>query len=91
MTKPYAIDQVAHTTLLGLAQQIMNRVLTTASRRRARRKRQADAALLAKMDPRLRDDIGAGSAEIPVENNGLSRLNPLVVAVTLYTTPRAGR
>ena len=63
MANPYTIDPVAHPTLLGLAQQIMHRVTASASVRRARRQKKADAAVLEQMDPRLRDDIGVGSVD----------------------------
>ena len=51
----------------------------------------ADAAVLEQMDPRLRDDIGAEVWTCRWQGNGLSRLNPMVVAVNLYTIPARGR
>lgn len=82
---------LAHASLLGLAQQVLHRIAEAKAGRQARREDKAAAAALLQMDPRLLDDIGADSWETAKEDSSLSRLNPLVVAVNLYTIPRNGR
>jgi hypothetical protein len=73
-------------SLRGLAQQIMERFAAAKTRRGGR----AAQAQLLHMEPRLLDDIGA-DREAPAAHEPIARLNPMVVAVNLYTVPRCGR
>lgn len=73
--------------LISRAQQFMDRFAASRAERSSRRQHLA----LQLMDPRLLDDIGIDSIDISRDGKPLARLNPLVVAVSLYTTPRGGR
>lgn len=78
-------------SLMSRAQQFMDRFTASRAERDSRRQEKAGAALLQHMEPRLLDDIGVASVDVPSEGKPLARLNPLIVAVNLYTTPRSGR
>ena len=82
----------AHIAVLpGFARYLVERFTGPRAERIARRQNRAAAAQLQLMEPRLLADIGAAAAETMAEYQPLARLNPMVVAVNLYTTPRAGR
>jgi hypothetical protein len=68
----------------------MERFAAAKTNRITRRESRAAQAQLLHMEPRLLDDIGA-DREAPAAHEPIARLNPMVVAVNLYTVPRCGR
>lgn len=78
-------------TVLGAAQQFIRRLSAAAAERRALRQTKIAAQALQQMDPRLLADIGvASSSEVrPMEQ--LARLNPAVVAASVFSLPHNGR
>ncbi len=81
----------AHAILLGFAQDLLQRISAAAAERRVRRQRKTAAEALQQMDLRLLDDIGVTSRNTTLPLEQLAKMNPAVLAASIFSAPRSSR
>jgi hypothetical protein len=79
---------LAHDTLLGPARFLVRRLIDAVAARRALRRENALQHRLSEMDSRLLDDIGMASPTKPLPLEGLTQMNPAVLAATVLSQAR---
>ena len=77
----------AHTTLLGLVQEIVHKLSAAAAERRVLRQKKATLQELDRMDARLLDDIGVAQPKKTAGLEGLSKMNPVCLAAMAFSLP----
>jgi uncharacterized protein YjiS (DUF1127 family) len=91
MTIPSETVPLTHVTPLSLAQRFIHRISAAVAGRRERRQKKAASQMLKEMDVRLLDDIGVDNAKQDIKMDSLSRLNPTVLAFSVFNAPHNGR
>jgi uncharacterized protein YjiS (DUF1127 family) len=77
----------AHVTLLGLVQEVVQKLSAAAAERRVIRQKKATLQELDRMDARLLDDIGVAQPKKTAGPEGLAQMNPICLAAMAFSLP----